>query len=51
MFHIREETKRKILEAIFVIDDTHCKKDRYKELYIKSNNETIIKKIITIFVN
>lgn len=42
MFKISEETKRKILETIFVIeDDENGHRERYKEIEFKLKNRII----------
>lgn len=44
MFNMSEETKQKILEAIFVIEDDDNRKDRYKEVTVKSGVNNVFKK-------
>ena len=46
MFKITEETKRKILETIFVIeDDENNHRDRYKEIELKLKSTNIFRKL------
>ncbi|MBN4909298.1 hypothetical protein IDG46_04865 [Staphylococcus sp. EG-SA-13] len=49
MFNISEETKQKILEAIFVIEDDDNRKDRYKEVTVKSGVNNVFKKVKFLF--
>ncbi|MCJ0920351.1 hypothetical protein N7L96_07030 [Mammaliicoccus sciuri] len=50
MFNMSEETKQKILEAIFVIEDDN-RKDRYKEVTVKSGVNDVFKKVKYLFGN
>ncbi|MGW7858718.1 hypothetical protein ACWEU9_04470 [Staphylococcus xylosus] len=46
MFKISEETKRKILEAILVIeDDENNHRERYKEIELKLKSTKIFRKL------
>ncbi len=49
MFNMVEETKQKILEAIFVIEDDDNRKDRYKEVTVKSGVNNVFKKVKFLF--
>lgn len=49
MFNMSEETKQKILEAIFVIEDDDNRKDRYKEVTVKSGVNNVFKKVKFLF--
>ncbi len=51
MFNMSEETKQKILEAIFVIEDDDNRKDRYKEVTVKSEVNNVFKKVKYLFGN
>ncbi|WP_436871106.1 hypothetical protein [Mammaliicoccus sciuri] len=51
MFNMSEETKQKILEAIFIIEDDDNRKDRYKEVTVKSGVNNVFKKVKYLFGN
>lgn len=51
MFKMNEQTKQKILEAIFVIEDDNYPKDRYEEITIKFRITNVLKRVKYLFGN